>query len=180
MSLKWVPGTLLAVPFRLRYYVLDLPQPFFFISPLRADEEKWLGEAIGRILYPEGRRPFIWAARYRVARAAYPETSPTVVGCGDRHPWSPYSALLRMGFTVPSPSPERRCALTAPFHPYPRPTRGWSTLCCTFPRVAAAGGYPACLLSRSPDLPPGLTPQRTPASSSRAKDTTHHRETLKR
>ena len=172
MSPKWVPGTLLAVPFRLRYYVLDLPQPFFFISPLRADEEKWLGEAIGRILYPEGRRPFIWAARYRTARAAYPETSPTVVGCGDRHPWSPYSALLRMGFTVPSPSPERRCALTAPFHPYPRPTRGRSALCGTFPRVAAAGGYPACLLSRSPDLPPGLSPQRTPASSSRAKDTT--------
>ena len=135
-------------------------------------EKKWLEEAIGRILCPEGRRPFIWAARHRAARAAYPETSPTGVGCGDRHPWSPYSALLRMGFTVPSPSPERRCALTAPFHPYPRPTRGRSALCGTFPRVTAAGRYPACLLSRSPDLPPGHTPQRTPASSSRAKDST--------
>ena len=36
-----------------------------------------LEEAIGRILYPEGRRPFIWAARYHAARAANPGTSPT-------------------------------------------------------------------------------------------------------
>ena len=153
---------------------------FFSPGPNGPGEKKWLEEAIGRILCPKGRRPFIWAARYRAARAAYPETSPTAVECGDRHPQSPYSALLRMGFTVPSPSPERRCALTAPFHPYPRPVRGWSTLCCTFPRVAAAGCYPACLLSRSPDLPPGLSPQRTPASSSRAKDTILHRYTFER
>ena len=31
----------------------------------------------------------------------------------------PYSVLLPVGFTVPSPSPGTRCALTAPFHPYP-------------------------------------------------------------
>ena len=30
-----------------------------------------------------------------------------------------YLALLRMGFTVPLASPPERCALTAPFHPYP-------------------------------------------------------------
>ena len=151
----------------------DFPFSIFFSSARRGMmKRKWLEEAIGRILCPEGRRPFIWAARHRTARAAYPETSPTEVGCGDRHPRPPYSALLRTGFTVPSPFPERRCALTAPFHPYPRPTRGRSALCGTFPRVAAAGRYPACRLSRSPDLPPGLTPQRTPASSSRAEDTT--------
>jgi len=30
-----------------------------------------------------------------------------------------YSVLLRVGFTVPLPLPVARCALTAPFHPYP-------------------------------------------------------------
>jgi hypothetical protein len=29
----------------------------------------------------------------------------------------PYSVLLPVGFTLPAPLPERRCALTAPFHP---------------------------------------------------------------
>jgi len=85
------------------------------------------------------------------------------------NPRPPYLALLRMGFTVPPPFPEERCALTAPFHPYPRPNRGRSTLCGTFPRVAAAGRYPACRLSWSPDLPLKPRFQRTPASSSRAK-----------
>ena len=31
----------------------------------------------------------------------------------------PYLVLLRVGFTMPAPSPAQRCALTAPFHPYP-------------------------------------------------------------
>src|SRR5690349_1547457 len=33
-------------------------------------------------------------------------------------PSPPYAALLRVGFTVPSPLPETRWALTPPFHPY--------------------------------------------------------------
>src|SRR6185503_12179691 len=33
---------------------------------------------------------------------------------GPRHS---YSVLLPVGFAVPPPSPEARCALTAPFHP---------------------------------------------------------------
>jgi hypothetical protein len=32
----------------------------------------------------------------------------------------PYLVLLPVGFTVPSPSPATRCALTAPFHPHPQ------------------------------------------------------------
>src|SRR6185295_19795276 len=32
-------------------------------------------------------------------------------------PRRPYSVLLPVGFAVPPPSPEARCALTAPFHP---------------------------------------------------------------
>ena len=31
----------------------------------------------------------------------------------------PYLVLLRVGFTLPPPLPAERCALTAPFHPYP-------------------------------------------------------------
>ncbi len=34
-----------------------------------------------------------------------------------------YSVLLPAGFTVPFPLPETRCALTAPFHPYPFPKK---------------------------------------------------------
>jgi hypothetical protein len=34
-------------------------------------------------------------------------------------PMSPYLALLRTGFTLPYLLPGKRCALTAPFHPYP-------------------------------------------------------------
>ena len=32
-----------------------------------------------------------------------------------------YLVLLRVGFTLPLPLPEARCALTAPFHPYRYP-----------------------------------------------------------
>src|SRR6266540_1385050 len=65
----------------------------------------------------------------------------------DVRPPSPYLALLRMGFTVPPPLPEGRCALTAPFHPC-RPEAiaagRRSLLCGTFLRVTATGHYPAC------------------------------------
>ena len=36
---------------------------------------------------------------------------------GGRFP--PYLVLLRVGFTLPRPLQDGRCALTAPFHPYP-------------------------------------------------------------
>jgi hypothetical protein len=36
---------------------------------------------------------------------------------GSRFP--PYLVLLRVGFTLPPALPLERCALTAPFHPYP-------------------------------------------------------------
>ena len=46
---------------------------------------------------------------------------------------------------MPGPSPDPRCALTAPFHPCrPMPFGGRrSALCGTFPGVAPAGRYPA-------------------------------------
>jgi len=37
------------------------------------------------------------------------------------HPhFPPYLVLLRVGFTLPSALRSKRCALTAPFHPYPK------------------------------------------------------------
>ena len=61
------------------------------------------------------------------------------------HKWlagRPYLILLRVGFAVPSPLPGPRCALTAPFHPYPPAGRRFA-FCGTFPGVAPAGRYPA-------------------------------------
>ncbi len=61
------------------------------------------------------------------------------------------SALLRMGFTVRPLSPAARCALTAPFHPYPC-EHGRFAFCGTFLQVTLTGlrQHPAL---RSPDFP---------------------------
>src|SRR5262249_24950045 len=64
-------------------------------------------------------------------------------------PASPsYAALLRMGFAVPSPSPETRWALTPPFHPCraagPCETAARRfVFCCPFLEVTLTGRYPA-------------------------------------
>ena len=84
--------------------------------------------------------PCVTARLQQPTRKSFPPKR----GAGTGDPRLPYSVLLRMGFTMPSPSPERRCALTAPFHPYPPTSGGRSALCGTFPRVATAGRYPAC------------------------------------
>jgi hypothetical protein len=66
----------------------------------------------------------------------------------------PYSVLLPVWFAMPPPLPEARCALTAPFHPYPAsPFSGFAgrfVLCGTVPGAAPAcarknpaGRYPA-------------------------------------
>ena len=58
----------------------------------------------------------------------------------------PYLVLLPVGFTVPSPLPATRCALTAPFHPCRRRSADRHrrfAFCGTFPGVAPAGHYPA-------------------------------------
>ena len=74
----------------------------------------------------------------------------------------PYLVLLRAGFCLPPVLPRARCALTAPFHPYPPRARsarralaeaaaaglraereGRYIFCATFLRVALTGRYPA-------------------------------------
>src|SRR5690554_2425832 len=65
-------------------------------------------------------------------------------------PRYPYSALLPVGFALPLPSPEARCALAAPFHPYPPSpcgSGGRYVFCGTFPEVSSAGAEDA-----SPDV----------------------------
>jgi hypothetical protein len=69
-------------------------------------------------------------------------------------PRRPYSVLLPVGFAVPPPSPEARCALTAPFHPCR----------CGLPRagglfsVALSLGLPPAAISRHrQSLEPGLS-----------------------
>jgi hypothetical protein len=65
--------------------------------------------------------------------------------CASRHS---YSVLPPVGFAVPFPSPETRCALTAPFHP----CRPAAHLCA---RSARAGGLFSVALSLGsppPDL----------------------------
>jgi len=59
---------------------IAIPKAIAMELATRRLEQKWLEEAVGRILYPEGRRPFIWAARHHAARAANPGTSPTQGG----------------------------------------------------------------------------------------------------
>ncbi len=68
-------------------------------------------------------------------RVAGLETSlaPQALACAPGHP---YLVLLPVGFAVPLLSPEARCALTAPFHPYRRGLRR-----------AAAGGLISVALS---------------------------------
>ena len=65
----------------------------------------------------------------------------------------PYLVLLRAGFCLPPALPSARCALTAPFHPYPLP-----------PLRASAGGMFSVPLSVK--LPcPGVTRRTTLRSS---------------
>ena len=65
--------------------------------------------------------------------------------CGFRRVF-PYLALLRAGFSVPSPLPSTRCALTAPFHPCRR-------------ACARLGGVLSVALSVG-SRPPGVTWRR--------------------
>ena len=69
-------------------------------------------------------RPFLWATHYCGAQATYPEV---VAHRAGTRPWPkpklgqeipPYLVLLRVGFALPAALLPRRCALTAPFHPY--------------------------------------------------------------
>ncbi len=68
-------------------------------------------------------RSFLWATHYCEAQATYPEVVARRAGTRSfeteaSQELPPYLVLLRVGFAVPAALLRRRCALTAPFHPY--------------------------------------------------------------
>src|SRR5467141_1400875 len=68
-------------------------------------------------------RSFLWAAHYCAAQATYPEVVAHRAGTRSfeteaSQELPPYLVLLRVGFALPAALLRRRCALTAPFHPY--------------------------------------------------------------
>ena len=68
-------------------------------------------------------RSFLWAAHYCAAQATYPEVvarRADTLSCETEASQEipPYLVLLRVGFALPAALLRRRCALTAPFHPY--------------------------------------------------------------
>ncbi len=73
-----------------------------------------------------------------------------VAGC------RPYLVLLPVGFTVPLASPHARCALTAPFHPYPQAATGVGAVCFLwhFPWGRPRRALPGTVFPWSPDFPP--------------------------
>ena len=110
-----------------------------------AHEEKWEGgipRPISRVLSEpcDSGRSFLSEYGHPYPLAAYPR-------CLDRRGLllTAYSALLQLGFTVPSVLPRTRWALTPPFHPYLRFRR----------RSDSLWHYPSPLARR-----PGVTWQR--------------------
>ncbi len=75
----------------------------------------------------------------------------------------PYMVLLRMGFALPALSPELRCALTAPFHPYMHnPQKGDA---CGLFSVALSLGLPLLDAIQHPDpVKPGLSSTGMPVA----------------
>src|SRR5690242_20138165 len=67
----------------------------------------------------------------------------------------PYSVLLPVGFAMPAPLPQPRCALTAPFHPYPakpKAKRGGS-----FSVALSLGSPPPDVIRHRMSREPGLS-----------------------
>jgi len=102
------------------------------------------------------RRPFISGACRQAPRATNPGGSSGNGTGGYDPPRRPYSVLLPVGFAVPLLLPGPRCALTAPFHPYPPKLMRKRAVCflwhCPWgrPRRRLSG----TVLPRSPDFPP--------------------------
>ena len=71
----------------------------------------------------------------------------------------PYLVLLRVGFALPVALLRRRCALTAPFHPYLSVAAGAVCFLWHFPSTGIEPGFPDVIRHtalRSSDFPPVL------------------------
>ena len=125
---------------------------------------------VSRFLYPEGRQSFLWARHYCQALATYPEverSGPLLL---------PYLVLLRMGFALPDRSLHPRCALTAPFHPYRKPSLHPDLrryiFCGTFREIRFERTPPAVSRHAAlwrPDFPPAKR-VNTPRATTRTTD----------
>ncbi len=140
------------------------PAPTFCSgSVLRPSE--WRRRPVSRVLSPargpgdghsSGTRVATGLAR--PTRTTGPETGlrrHTLAGDRRRRP---YLVLLPVGFAVPPTLPPARCALTAPFHPYPqagrsRPRRAVCSL-WHFPWGRPRRALPGTVFPWSPDFPP--------------------------
>ena len=75
----------------------------------------------------------------------------------------PYLVLLRVGFTLPPVLPPARCALTAPFHPYPASVLAMGVPLRGFMPRTSRGLEAVCFLwhfpwARAPQALPGTLP----------------------
>src|SRR5208283_1373072 len=115
---------------------------------LSTPQGRWTAIHLGRTLPP--------ASRDQPGRRTGNRSAPMLThGAGH-----PYSVLLPVGFTLPSLLPERRCALTSPFHPYPGRTRR------RYVSVALSLGSPPPAVSRHRiSVEPGLSSRGFPPAA---------------
>jgi len=149
------------------------PQKFTGGTPVLPNKRP-AGCAVSRVLFRRSlgklrqRRPFIWTRLCRRAlslagEAAYPRSywpEPGRDRCLALHP---------MGFAMPVASRRPRCALTAPFHPYPgRKGRGGLLFCGTFPTPPASrrggGRYPPSRFSGARTFLPPCKHEERPST----------------
>ena len=102
-------------------------------------------------------RSFLWATHCCGAQATYPEVKraePARAQANLRLP--PYLVLLRVGFALPAALLRQRCALTAPFHPYPGVATRAVCFLWHFPSTGLEPGFPDVIRHtalRSSDFP---------------------------
>ena len=115
-------------------------------------------------------RSFLWAAHYCSALATYPEVlrAEPARRCQPKlADVLPYLVLLRVGFAMPSASLRRRCALTAPFHPYRNLAVTAVCFLWHWPSTVLEHSFPDVIRHtalRSSDFPPAAPPKRLRAT----------------
>ena len=103
---------------------------------------------------------------------------PTRIQC-EQHRWIPIWPCSRWGLPCHGMLPPMRCALTAPFHPYPTVNGLAVSFCCTFRRLAPPRRYLApCSvepgLSSAVQAPPRLSGRLRRASLETYRAKTNH------